>query len=164
MIPSLVSGSATTAEDANTLMCVARASSSPPPSAEPETAAMEGMGRAARAARVERSVVRKWAVWAGVKVRRCLRSAPAQKVEGEVEARMRARVVVVVGEVVAVVREVISWERRERREVLRALWAEGRLRERILMWPVCGAGMVWVRSSGSGSGFGGLKEVRRVRR
>lgn len=59
MMPSRVSGRPTWAVEARTRRCVQRASSRPPPRAVEEMALMVGMGRAERAVKVARRLVRK---------------------------------------------------------------------------------------------------------
>lgn len=121
-----------------------------------------------------RSWVRKAVVWAGVKEARSRRSAPALKVLAWDEARIRARVVLLLSAFVgweeegrccwASRREVHAacdsvwrvWRdvvRAERRDSERALRLRGEESVRIRMWPVCGAGMsVVVRRGVEGGG------------
>ena len=62
MMANRVSGSATVAVEANTRMCVVRASSRPPPKAGAASAVIVGMERLAMEAKVPRRDFRKFAV------------------------------------------------------------------------------------------------------
>ena len=74
----------------------------------------------------------------GVKVARSLRSAPAQKLSSTALAMMRARVGPFSGSLATAS---ISWDSSESNCRLIALRAFGRFKERILIVPVCGAGI-----------------------
>lgn len=92
MMPNLVSGRPTCAREPKTRKSVARASSSPPPSASPLMAEIVGIGRAEMSRSVPRRFARNAAVCSGVNVARSFRSAPAQKTPGTSLARISARV------------------------------------------------------------------------
>lgn len=132
-----VSGSATVVVDVKMRRCVVRASSRPPPKAGAERAEMVGMGRVEMEVRVLRRVVRNVFVSSCVNVTRSFRSAPAQKLESMLLARIRARVVPVSPSAWMLF---IWWFSSERSWRDMALRAAGRLRERIRIEPECGAG------------------------
>lgn len=92
MMPNLVSGRPTCACEPKTRKSVARASSSPPPSASPLMAEIVGIGRAEMSRSAPRRFARNAAVCSGVNVARSFRSAPAQKTPGTLLARISARV------------------------------------------------------------------------
>ncbi len=93
---------------------------------------MVGIGRPSNWRNVPRRSDRNSEVCSGVKVRRSLRSAPAQKALSEEEARTSARVD-------GVSEERVLW-RDLTRVVERALRDCGRESRRSFMVPVCGAG------------------------
>lgn len=147
-IPSLVSGSPTRASEEKTRKLVHKAISNPPPKAGPLTAEIVGMERVSRAEKVERRWVRKERVSEREKERRSFRSAPAQKMEGVVDVRIRARVEEEEEEDSEAMARM--WVEREVRRVVEiALRARGRFKERILMVPAWGAGRE-VRRIGGG--------------
>jgi len=144
MMANLVSGRPTCAREPKTRKSVARASSSPPPSASPLMAEIVGIGRAEMSRSAPRRFARNAAVCSGVNVARSFRSAPAQKTPGTLLARISARlvVVVVVESEVGLRRGVICSRSSFRSALEMAFLLEGRARVRRVMWPVCAAGMV----------------------
>ena len=93
MTPTLTSGRPTTAVLSATIRSQARASSSPPPSAKPCTAAMAGTGRSSTA-RYAARVTGRWARSSSSLSRlRSLRSAPTQKAVATALDRTTARTV-----------------------------------------------------------------------
>lgn len=116
-----------------------------------DSAEIVGIGSEANRLNVDRSVVRNCAVSSCVKPSRSFRSAPAQKQASLSLARITARVGPPMGG--SECRVSISCRRSERSCLLIALRALGRLRDRILMLPLCGAGTeVIFRVEGEGEG------------
>ena len=172
--------------EVRTRKCVERASSRPPPRAREEMAEMVGMGRSASEVKVALRLVRNSAVLreqlyqhahilrkangfensstysCGVKPRRSLRSAPAQKQVSTALARTMARVGPSCAPALCLPTSSFpeaasywAWTsstsaRREASRALEmALRAEGRLSSRTRMWPEPAAGRLVTRMSGS---------------